>query len=373
MQLILHKDTVYEPVESQFYTGHQPVKIVKGEPALSWKGGKISIEEWNKILSFFKWSYDTTKSETQVRLLYHPEQNNWKAWAFPQERGTGMTAKEVDGEEKDKQREMFEGYIVNGTVHHHCSSTAFQSGTDKDNEQSQDGLHITIGKMDSAMYDIHGRVCRSDSMYDCVYKQWFEYPEEWDGVIPERYISHAVSDMLVTPPDDQSFPDQWKENLIEVKRPVATTHWRGNGGQLPMYNRYGATSYPKSKPVVSGFSQSKDKQEDLIPVEYTDAEKEDAAMQVMKEWVDTYGDELKTDAAQIPDLWDSILLHEYTKELSELVTEYGIEEIEFEQYADKLQEKILEKDLEEDNKTSGYDPYEAQVQAHYGGYGHYGV
>ena len=103
MQLILHKDTVYEPVESQFYTGHQPVKIVKGEPALSWKGGKISIEEWNKILSFFKWSYDTTKSETQVRLLYHPEQNNWKAWAFPQERGTGMTAKEVDGEEKDKQ------------------------------------------------------------------------------------------------------------------------------------------------------------------------------------------------------------------------------------------------------------------------------
>ena len=96
MKLILHKDTVYETVESEYYTGHQPVEIIKGEPNLSWKGGKIPIDEWNKILAFFKWSYDETHSETQVRLLYNPTENKWAAWAFPQEHGTGMTTKEID-------------------------------------------------------------------------------------------------------------------------------------------------------------------------------------------------------------------------------------------------------------------------------------
>ena len=106
MNLILHNDKVYETVESKYYTGHQPVQLVKGEPRLSWKGGKIPMDEWNKILSFFKWSYDETKSETQVRLLYNPDENNWVAWAFPQEHGTGMTTKEIDGE-KFEWKEKF--------------------------------------------------------------------------------------------------------------------------------------------------------------------------------------------------------------------------------------------------------------------------
>ena len=207
MNLILHEDTVYETVESKYYTGHQPVKIVKGEPALSWKGGKIPMDEWSKILSFFKWSYDETQSETQVRLLYNPEENKWVAWAFPQEHGTGMTTKEIDGELKDKQREQFSGYIVNGTVHHHCSSPAFQSGTDKTDEESQDGLHITIGNLTSSMYDLHTRVCRSDIMYKCSLKEWFEFPDEWSGILPARFINHAVADVLITPPETPGFPE----------------------------------------------------------------------------------------------------------------------------------------------------------------------
>ncbi len=33
------------------------------------------------------------------------------------------------------------------SAHHHCSASAFQSGTDEENERGQDGLHITVGRM----------------------------------------------------------------------------------------------------------------------------------------------------------------------------------------------------------------------------------
>ena len=153
--LIIHKDKVYKPIESPFYNGYEPVDVDEDEPTLEWKGGKIPIAVWNQVLSFFKWSYDETHSETQVRLLYHPKDNHWVAWAFPQEHGTGMTAKEIDGDEKDKQRAKFAGYTACGTVHHHCSSGAFQSSVDHNNEISQDGVHITVGNMDQDMYLSH--------------------------------------------------------------------------------------------------------------------------------------------------------------------------------------------------------------------------
>jgi hypothetical protein len=46
-----------------------------------------------------------------------------------------------------------------GTVHHHCSSSAFQSGTDHSDELSREGLHFTIGNLDKPFdLDIHARI-----------------------------------------------------------------------------------------------------------------------------------------------------------------------------------------------------------------------
>ena len=340
MNLILHEDTVYETVESKYYTGHQPVKIVKGEPALSWKGGKIPMDEWSKILSFFKWSYDETQSETQVRLLYNPEENKWVAWAFPQEHGTGMTTKEIDGELKDKQREQFSGYIVNGTVHHHCSSPAFQSGTDKTDEESQDGLHITIGNLESSMYDLHTRVCRSDIMYKCSLKEWFEFPDEWSGILPARFINHAVADVLITPPETPGFPEEWKENLIKVTRPVV--NYYGGSGHAASSNYWkGYDHYQSNRTkfnsaqVTPGASYVQPK----LPQTYTEAEKKDAMMDGIKEWVGKYGEELKMDAMDLAESWDNIVMATWLEDLIILINEMAVEEAEFEGYCQASMEK----------------------------------
>jgi len=342
MNLILHKDTVYEPVESQFYSGYQPVKLTEGEPTLTWKGGKIPTEEWQKILSFFKWSYDETKSETQVRLLYNPETSHWVAWAFPQEHGKGMLADEIDGDEKDKQREQFPGYTVAGTVHHHCSSPAFQSGTDKADEKSQDGVHLTVGKLDSATYDLHSRVCRSDVIYSCSLKQWFEYPPEWDGIIPAKYINHAVADTLVTPVSDVGFPEQWKDNLIKIVKTYPATQYYNRGhhtGNHCEANYWRDTGKHKRTTFSSPSTSTK------LPEHHTEKEKEEGIVKAVKDWLFKYGDELKAESIDLPNEWDRIILSHYYTPLSDAIDEYQIDEFTFEKVCDAIQEAALQKEF----------------------------
>jgi hypothetical protein len=226
----LHENKTWTRKSTEYCEYDFPVESEKGEPEFKWQHGKINMEEWHKILSFFKWSYDETKSETQVRLLYNPDTKHWVAWAFPQEHGTGMTTKEIDNDEKDEQRSRYVGYTNMGTVHHHCSTSAFQSGVDEANERSQDGIHITVGHMDKDVYDIDTRVCWADLKYKCSTSDWFGHPEAWDS-IPEfsRFIDPALREFLSKPPESPDFPEEWKDNLIKVERDVGfarTNHYK---------------------------------------------------------------------------------------------------------------------------------------------------
>tara|TARA_R110000751_G_scaffold96275_2_gene187840 strand:+ start:4474 stop:5613 length:1140 start_codon:yes stop_codon:yes gene_type:complete len=234
----LHENKTWTRKSTEYCEYDFPVESEKGEPEFKWQHGKINMEEWHKILSFFKWSYDETKSETQVRLLYNPDTKHWVAWAFPQEHGTGMTTKEIDNNQKDEQRARYVGYTNMGTVHHHCSTSAFQSGVDEANERSQDGIHITVGHMDKNIYDIDARVCWADLKYNCSTSDWFGHPEAWDS-IPEfsRFIDPALREFLSKPPESPDFPEEWKENLIKVERNVGfgTNHYSSR------YPRYGGS------------------------------------------------------------------------------------------------------------------------------------
>lgn len=207
-----------------------------------WAGPKLPREEWQKILAFFKWTYDETKSESQVRLYVNCREGirTWRAWAFPQKLGGGMTAKELDTPETATQRAQFsdaEGWLYFGTVHHHCSASAFQSGVDENNEKDQDGLHITVGHLYKPLYDIDARLYiggrKLNGLDLCDF--W-----EVDGVIaglpqwvkdllPKDADTKAAKRQMGEPaPADCSFPEVWKTNLvhepvsIQVPRTIQT-------------------------------------------------------------------------------------------------------------------------------------------------------
>lgn len=201
------------------------IKSAKGD--LRWIGPKIPPEVWHEVTAFFKWCYDTYHSECQVRLYVSPTQNTWKAWAYPQEAKTGMTARELDNEEKRRQHEELQlippDWFAMGTVHHHCSAGAFQSGTDQMDEQDVDGLHITIGKLNDPMYDMHARFYRKGLKVDPDMSWFFEVgnplseiPAWAHGFMPKDLLDKTARRLMCTPVV-VDIPQQWKDNIIEIK------------------------------------------------------------------------------------------------------------------------------------------------------------
>lgn len=202
--------------------------------AAQYNGPLIPPETWREVLAFFKYVQDDSHSEAQVRLFVNPDQQTWRAWAFPQEAQTGMSAKELDTEATRVQRAAFsdsEGWLYFGTVHHHCNCTAFQSGTDEFNEKSQDGLHITIGKMEEKQYDMHARfyVAGMKLCFDPDMSEFWDIGDQLKTLTPADLHDKIARHQMTVPPTDQRFPDIWKENLIVKKVEPPKSYPVGNG------------------------------------------------------------------------------------------------------------------------------------------------
>lgn len=248
MKLISHNKSLYELRNlGNGFIGHVPsaTTIVEASPSMRWTGAKIPDAVWKQIVSFFQWSYEETKSETQVRLLLNTDTGEFKAHAFPQKYGTGMTAKELS-DNPDYERQLNEqmaggNWIKFGTAHHHCAVGAFQSGTDSSDETEM-GIHITLGNINSPAHTIHARVSltipgtlsedgsvatkASHAYYNAVLSDWFHAPQ-LPVPLPENIREDIVKYQLCTPvPKDQlQFPPCWADNLIK-EVPVAITPTR---------------------------------------------------------------------------------------------------------------------------------------------------
>lgn len=244
--------------------------VVETEHEFKWHGPKLN-DIWPEVLAFFKWTNDTMRSESQVRLFVNTQTQQWKAHAFPQKARTGMNAKEItegeEGYEKTKeQRQMFsdtDGWYYWGTVHHHCSTSAFQSGTDQENERNQDGLHITVGFMDKEQHDIHARMYISGQKIrepNLLSLFFWDVGDAYAGVpahirplLPvncNELIARAQ--MGATPPAGTEFPEIWRTNVMDITPKVVAQYvapavvQQNFGG-----NHYGVSRRPfcdRSKP-----------------------------------------------------------------------------------------------------------------------------
>lgn len=233
-------------------------KIKETSATFHYLGPKFTEQMWDEVLAFFKWTYAKTRGESQVRLFVHPQQG-WRAWAFPQEASTGLATKELpDNPETKAQNAAIQpndDWIPYGTIHHHCSASAFQSGTDEHNERGavsnpgkgdgcpQEGIHITVGNIDKEVHSLHFRFyyrgCKFQpdltefwDVGDGVRAKAREFLEMFGGVVDLN--KQAEAQMALTCPADTAFPEQWMANLIERKLEIykpwterETEYWNG--------------------------------------------------------------------------------------------------------------------------------------------------
>jgi hypothetical protein len=197
------------------------VKTARGK--LDYHGPKLAPELWHQILSFFRWTHKEHQSECQVRLYVNVKLGQWQAWAFPQAARTGMTARELPVQESPEnakarfaswQSEPSDDWLYFGTVHHHCSASAFQSGTDEQNEWNQDGLHITVGKMDGERHDLHARFYLDGNGYEPDLSCFWPIDPELAEQVPAM-LHHPLAAYQMGAKVTLDFPDQWRQHLVE--------------------------------------------------------------------------------------------------------------------------------------------------------------
>lgn len=262
--LIRHNGQYFRPVEEDGFRGYLPwalPNIAEDKPVtLTWLGAPMSlITIWHPLMAFFERQYSLTHGEAQARLFYNHQLRQWKVWAFPQEWSMSMTTTEINHEDtchcihcqdKTRQREAIgPGFEVYGTIHHHCASGAFQSGTDQNDEHHQNGIHITVGHLGSTKYDLDGRVYLGRIKYDVLWYQWFDLSEpDWLRGLTDEQLSllgtsrDAVREKLLTtpPPITTPFPEVWMENLIKKEYQGTVGYHTGSGGAhtYPRHNSY---------------------------------------------------------------------------------------------------------------------------------------
>jgi hypothetical protein len=230
---IIAENRIYKKVEDEFTCTYEESDAIPRTSKIpfKWKGDKITPELFHTINAFFLWTFQKWQAESQVRLFYNTQTKEWKAQPFPQKIAKGsMTTEDENCEET---RSLFpDPWVYLGTAHHHCSTKAFQSGTDHANELNQDGFHYTIGNLNSKELDFHGRFSWSGSLFDVdifdlVYApKWIEQaPDELQYEFAKKTLLMKLDGVDYT----DFFPKKWQEKIIEkaerqVTRYAGITH-----------------------------------------------------------------------------------------------------------------------------------------------------
>lgn len=232
--------------DSEWVSGFTEIEVPKGDPLLRFKGGKMSIKLWFQILNFFLWTQEKYKAESQVRLYYNKETQQWGAYPYPQT-PNGMTTN--DSQDKEIRSKFPEPWQYLGTAHHHCTTAAFQSGTDEANEREQDGWHYTIGCLDKAFVDYHGRFSWGGSLFKASVLDYIELPD-WLNDVPSQIRYHTAMDYLccsaIAMSSEHSFDEEWKASIKpkEIKstynhNSLHNSHWDSiYGGYSPNAQYY---------------------------------------------------------------------------------------------------------------------------------------
>jgi len=226
---IVNNDEVFEEYDDPLFKGYVRTRpqVTKMAPYLSYVGPKPPMESWKQILAFFDWAYKENKVEAQVRLYLNQKQGTWRAWAFPQEGEAAATtevAEACDVECRKTELYSAKGWIEAGTVHSHADMSAFQSGMDKSNEDTKQGIHIAIGKLGERLHDLHGRLTFRGIFYNVDWSDWFQLPPGLEG-LPAALHGTVMQYFLTEHVTEAAFPEPWKENL--KKKEWVPKKWAG--------------------------------------------------------------------------------------------------------------------------------------------------
>jgi len=271
---VYHDGFVYEEDVNDLFITYRQVTEIEEQESLTpkWLGKPIPLKMWKEILAFMKQSQDKFKSETLAFLYYDVSKDQpWSYWVPPQETA-GMTVKSLPDDSLWRdQRKAFPDTQF-GTVHHHCTSSAFQSGTDEADEVNREGLHFTIGKLnDVNNIDIHFRLSIGGYCVDMdagTYIEMEESPFKATCRVTDNIQSQVRNHLHKL--DIATLPDGW-ENMdftVQMNNVHKKTYSYTGGYGKHQFGNQGTLGYGYGyDPDDKYFKKKVDDVEDISPIE----------------------------------------------------------------------------------------------------------
>lgn len=201
---------------------------------------KIPSKMFKKCVKFFKEVYTLQKTESVVLLYYNPKEKQFKI-SVPKQVCTHASAEYTN-------KDSFEDFMCIGTIHSHSDFGSFHSGIDTNDEKYFDGLHITVGNLDSNDISISSSIIsnkkrfkvepktyilgitkckKEEAKEDKEDKEESKYPESWFKnwekktykKDEENNIYNFINDNTL---DSVKINKKWLENISVPEVPKAT-------------------------------------------------------------------------------------------------------------------------------------------------------
>lgn len=230
---------------------------------------QITLGGWRQVKSLFCKINDRDSSECQVTVYKPPGDAPLLCFPHQQEARTGMTARELEGDEKTVARKALlkkEGWTEFGTVHHHCTASAFASGTDKADEAHKMGIHITLGLMDKEELSIdlrmrvvvsgrlgEGNVVEQEAVNEMVkasMEDWIESANVDALSLPDAALARVRAlTILGNERDETVIPAGWLDSIVPGKSRVSTVDTTSEGVESGAKESGHSASGINSRPI----------------------------------------------------------------------------------------------------------------------------
>lgn len=138
----MHKDMSWADV---FVPAEAFPCLAKSRKSIDLKVPKIPSLILAKSHQFFNAVFHKFHGEAELMILFNTKTNVYDLWC-PDQR---VTHGGVHYDLSDKAAKKGLDNIFIGTIHSHCDFDAFHSGTDVADEVSHDGIHITLGHVNT--------------------------------------------------------------------------------------------------------------------------------------------------------------------------------------------------------------------------------
>jgi hypothetical protein len=199
----------------------------------NWEGAKVPKEIISSAHDFFRRIFAKHHAEAEVLITMHNDTRAFRLFV-PYQRVNHSGVKSIY-----EPSHIDRNYTVVGTIHSHCDFTAFHSGTDSGDASDMDGVHFTIGHVDTDKPEIVGMVAMNGKEFhytkpeDIAEIEWGTKtaPEWWD-----QYVFAEGNAPTEKPVSLKTIStEHWNEFLgLALVRPKQTWGYQHTGASYPV-------------------------------------------------------------------------------------------------------------------------------------------